>query len=99
MKIALLVCLTLLSGCATIGDLEPLNDAGLEDTRRVFNAASKTRDVMGLPAGRNRSATINRGYGHCENMRTYPRSTEDVPYVTKGYIELERYLRGIYEQW
>lgn len=99
MKLALLLSLTLLSGCATIGDLEPLNDAGLEDTRRVFNTANKTRNVMGLPASRNRSATINRGYGHYENMRTYPRSTEDVPYVTKEYIELERYLRGIYKQW
>ncbi len=99
MRCLVLLCIIFLPGCATIGDLEPLNDAGLEDVRKVFNTADKTRNVMGGRATRNRSATINRGYGHGQNMKTWPKNTEDVPYTVKGYIEAERYLRAIWHQW
>lgn len=99
MRIFLLVCLTLLSGCTTLGNLEPLNDAGLEDVRKVFDAADKTWNVMGGSTGRNRAPTINRGYGHGRNMKTWPSNTDDVPHTVKGYIEAERYIRAIWHQW
>lgn len=96
MKLVLLMCVFLLYGCSTVANIEALNDVGLEDTRRVFDAAEKTRTVLGGKSSRNRAPVINRGYGHAENMKTYPRTIEDAPYVAGGYKELERYLRGAY---
>lgn len=96
MKSLLILLAALLSGCSTIANIEAMNDAGLEDTRRVFDAADKTRTVLGGKSERNRAPVLNRGYEHTRNMKKTPEKTEDVPYVVKGYLEFERYLRGAY---
>ena len=95
MKSLLLVSILFLTGCSTLGNMEALNDVGAEDAREAAHVFTTTREVLGIPVERNRAPVINRGYGHVQNMKTYPQSTGDVPFVIKGYIEAERYLRGI----
>ena len=95
MKTFALLCMILLQGCTTMGNTEALNDAGLGDAREAISVFTTTKEVLGIPVERNRAPTINRGYGHIENMKGYPEDVEDVPFTVKEYIELERYIRGI----
>ena len=78
-----------------MGKIEALNDAGLGDVREAIDVFHKTREVLGAKPQRNRAPVINRGYGHMKNMQYSPSETSDVPYVMKGYLESERYIRGI----
>ena len=97
MKALILITAVALSGCASMGDLEVMNDVGLGDVRKAVKVYDKTRTVVGAPRARNgnKAAVANRAYGHVKNMRTVPRRVEDIPYVVRDYKELERYLRSL----
>ena len=95
MRFVAVLGILFLSGCATVGEMEPLNDAGLGDFRQGVKTYNSTLEVLGRNPGRNRAPTINRGYGHMNNMQYTPKDSTNIPEVLKGYIELERYLMEI----
>lgn len=85
----------LLSGCSTLGDIEAMNDVGLETPREAIHTYNTTMEVLGhgSPSNQAQAARINRGYGHATHMQTNPRTMHDVPFVVRDVQELFRYLR------
>lgn len=82
-----------LSGCSTLGELEPMNDAGLGDAREAISTYNKTLNVLGVTSRTNNAAVINRGYGHLQNMNTNPTDINDIPFTVRDINEIMRYLK------
>lgn len=95
MRAFILIAAVSLSGCASIGELEVLNDVGLSKEREVISTYNKTLNVLGVQSKTRQAARANRAYGHAKNMRVEPKSVNDVPYVVRDLKELERYLRAL----
>lgn len=93
MRPLILLVVVLMSGCASVGEFEALNDIGLGEVREGISTYHKTMNVLGVQSKTRAAPTLNRGYGHLKNMRYKPRDVNDVPYVVRDIKELGRYVR------
>lgn len=85
----LLIAISLVAGCSTtraVGDLEVLNDVGLESTREGAKTYDRTLNTLGYgddePSSIN-SGNTNRAYYHIKTFRytDIPNTAQDVQHI------------------
>ncbi len=88
MKMACVVLV--LSGCSTIGDLEPLNGTPLEGVREVANTLGKVQNISGGSSGSqtNRlplnTSAINSKYGELQGLDNRDYDFHDLPHLIQS---------------
>lgn len=92
------VCLlwVTLSGCATFGEVEALNEIEeLSHARETVSVYNKTLNTVGVQSRSRSAATINRAYGHTRQIDVDVNDINQVPYKVRDMQELNRYYEAL----
>lgn len=85
MKYVIILSTILLTGCATIGEIEGLGEIG-----EILRAAESTRVVLGYKPGRNNAPVVNRTIGELNSLsqnidrtelRNLPHRVQQIKYI------------------
>lgn len=80
-KILILPAMLLMSGCASVGELEALNDVGLGDARESISVLNKTLNTSGVQSNTRNASKLNKLRGEYKNGAYTPRGLDDAPRV------------------
>ncbi len=78
-SLLILVC-ALSTGCATLGEVEALNDIGLGDAREAFSVYNKTTNRLGMTSKTRSASSINITIGNLKRVEDLQDLLQD------GYI-------------